>query len=329
MVCRKPLLLLSLLLAPATAAAADDVAAANVSAMGGAAAGRNADNSAVTVNPGALPLARRYDFDGHFSYGPSTDMTWSGSVVDTQTNDHVSFGVTYLGRILQLRAEDLVAGFAGRFCEPFLDDELPGWFETGVDPVNTKQIHGFTIGIATPLWDRRIGLGLSGRMDVFDSAARGTGVTGNMDVGLGFAPIPALSFGIAGRNVLPVADQSDTPTAVVGGAHVAFPPWFAATADFQWQTEQVAVAPYTIGAGLEGGVASVRARTGYRYDGTFGTHNYTWGLGLENDAGAIDYSMSIPVGGPVAPADLVQFLSVRIKAGSIKDMLDDDSEPTF
>lgn len=30
----------------------------------------------------------------------------------------------YLGRILQLRAEDLVAGFAGRFCEPFLDDEL-------------------------------------------------------------------------------------------------------------------------------------------------------------------------------------------------------------
>jgi hypothetical protein len=274
--------------------------------MGGASAAHPSDNSAITVNPGVIALESRYDIGALFGYGPTQDIGWGMSVSDSQTNEWIGFGASYYGSV---------------FDPPFRNDELPGWSPVGIDPINMKRTHTVGVGVGSALWDRRIGLGLSGYLTGYNNKYVGNGMTGNMDVGLGVRPAPWVSLGVVGRNVLPVPDQSDTPTSVRTGLRIQTPPWFAIAADLDWQTEEVAGVAYSVGTGIEGGVSQARARVGYRFDGVFQQHAATWGLGAESDAGAIEYAMVIPVGPDQGAADIVHMISIRVYAGKIRDMM--------
>lgn len=290
----------------APTALATELVGGNITAMGGAAVAHPSDNAAVTVNPGMLGITKRYDVGALFAYGPTQDLFWGLSVVDSHTNDIITFGVAY----------------AGSKANPaFRVDELPGWTPEGVTQTNYRDEHVFTVAVNKPLWDRRIGLGLSGTVSSYNHEHTGKGATGNMDIGFGIQPIEYISIGLAGENILPVANQASTPATFRAGFHAQYKEFVAGSFDFRYQTEEVYGVAYHIGAGLEGGFKGVRARIGYRWEGVFQNHGVTWGLGLENEAGAIEYAMLAPIGG--SGTDLVHTISLRVKAGGIKDMVDD------
>jgi hypothetical protein len=179
----------------------------------------------------------------------------------------------------------------------------------------------FTLAINKPLWDRRIGLGISGTVAGYDFEQSASGTTGNMDVGFGFRPVDFFSFGLAGENILPVPEQLDTPASLRGGIHMNYQDYISGGFDFRYQTEEVYGVAYHVGVGVEGGFKGVRARLGYNFDGVFETHAVTWGIGFENEAGGLEYAMLAPIDG--GGGDMVHTFSVRIKAGGIKDMVDE------
>ena len=173
----------------APTAHATELYGANIAGAGGAAVAHPADNASITVNPGMLGTTKRYDVGGAFAYGPSADLFWGVSVLDSHTNDIIAFAFAYTGT---------------QTNPTFLTDELPGWTPADVAPTNLKSEHGFTIAVNKPLWDRRIGLGISGTLIAFNREHVGSGTTGNMDVGIGFRPLEYLSVGFVGENFLPV-----------------------------------------------------------------------------------------------------------------------------
>lgn len=298
-------LMRSAFLAPALfvavgAAHATDVVSAQLAGIGGASLADPRDNSGITVNPATLSLIERYDIQGMFVGGPSGDLRWNASAVDGRTSKLLSFGLAYNGGILSTA---------------FHPSELPGWVPSDETPVNSRQIHDITFGLAAPFFDRKLSIGLNGTLSIFKGDYVGSGVTGNIDLGAATRPVEWVTVGFVARNLLPIADQADIPTALALGVRGGKEDMILAAVDAQVRTEQVVTSPWSVRAGLEGTIKFAKLRAGWDWDGDRGWHQISWGLGLGDiKIGSIDYAMQIPLtGSAFVFADVTHTVSLTIR----------------
>lgn len=281
------------------ASAEEDVAGANVLGMGGVAAAHSSDNAAITVNPGMMALTRRYDFHGHFKYGPSKGTHWAGSAVDGQTSKVLWVGVAY----------------AGDAYNPELrPGELPGWTVPGEEILNTKRFHDLTLAVSVPLVPERVALGLNGGVSFYNHERQGQGSTGNGDVGLGILATNWLSIGIAGENLLPLS--GDRTLGAIAGVRLFDAEIGAFEIDGGYH--HLDSEGLNIGVGGEKNAGLARLRVGYDVDLGLSEQHVSWGLGLVGEGGSFGYAMMLPVGpGEPTAAGLVNQFSITLAAPDV------------
>lgn len=250
--------------------------------MGGAAVADPQDNAGVTINPATVSLTERYDVQGMFIAGPDGALRWNASAVDGRTNKFMAFGLAYNGGLLS-------GGFH--------PDELPAWAPADQELVNTRQLHDITFAVSVPFLDRRLAVGVNGTLSIFKGRYVGSGVTGNLDLGVATRPIDQLQVGLVGKNILPVAGQADLPAELALGARGGLEDKIVGATDVSYQLEQRLedTSPWSASAGVEGGIKIVRLRGGWDWSGRLQEHRVAWGLGFATPIGSLDYAMQIPV----------------------------------
>lgn len=267
------------------------VAGANVTAMAGTGVASPDDNVGVTLNPGLLGLERRYDVSALFMASPGEGIGWGATAVDARTSEHVAAGIAYAG---------------DRTNPPLTDVDLPGWGVAGEEITNVQQHHDITGAIAVPVLGRRLSFGVSVAASYTDHVRQGNAWRWDGHVGAGYRLSDALSFGVAGRNLLPTAGS--LPPELLAGARVRTEA-FQAELDGGWQEG----APALLAAGVEKSLgATGRVRGGWRYEG--GVHALAFGLGFKGSGGAIEYGLSLPLDGKVRFASTTHVFSLRIAA---------------
>ncbi len=258
------------------AAAEEPALGAKSLAMGRTGAAGLHDNVALRLNPGVLPLTERYDFEGSFRFGPDGGLHWMGSAVDARTSDVVAAGV----------------GYYGNFFEPDpTNEELPGWVADGQEISNEKWVHDIVASVATPLFERRVGVGLSFAPAYHDEELNGTGWTFDMHAGIGVHPVEWLTLGVATRNVLPWGPRyGDTE---IGGGFLVDAARIDLQSDLRWRPT-IDRAPQ-IGAGAQYSVEQTKLRAGWRLDDA----QRSWvsaGIGFGEEGGSIAYGLAVPIG---------------------------------
>jgi hypothetical protein len=286
-------------------ARAADVDAANVFARGGTANAAWDDNAALTSNPGVLGLAVRYDFAGLFQYGPQGDLEWGASIADSRTTPRVAFGIAYVGGIT---------------TPPLATADLPGWKLGGevLDP--ERRDHQVNVGLAVPLLDHRLSVGVGGEVLFFDREIGGSGTTGNLDLGLGGRPLPWLGLGLAARDLVPTTDGAVRPLTLAAGA-LAIEEFGSAAFDVDYTPEYGAV---DWAAGLEGTVSYGTGRVGFRDSELTGARHFTWGIGFAGDGASLDYGMAVPVGERLPGDGLAHLISLSFAAPDLDRARPDD-----
>lgn len=303
--------LLVALLALSGDALADDHVNGGQAAQGGTIVAHPRMNASVTSSPGAIGLTDRYDVE-ILGIGGGPGWRWGASAVDTRTSKLIAFGIVYNGGITR---------------PPFLNDELPGWQFTGDEIVNRKQKHEITAGLSFVLLKRRLGLGLNGTLAILDTNFQGDRITGNLDLGIAGRPIDYLSIGFAARDILPVADQVDTPATLAFGVRGGVEEMITASFDVEARLEHVVSSPWTLRGGVEGSIEEVvRLRAGWDWNADTGIHGVGVGIGLYSfKAGAIDYGVRIPVNQPdLVFVDAQHTLSLTIYTRFLADMEPDE-----
>jgi hypothetical protein len=285
------------LLVAIPARAGDDFQGANIEALGRAAVANPTDNSTISLNPGAMALAERYDVSGWFDLGPTGDLEWGISALDSRTAP-IAFGVSWRRTVAE---------------PPITLAEMPGWVQPGVAVPNVKRTHEVTIAIAGPIDDRKFSVGVNGTVIIRHDDRGGNAVNGNADVGAAWQIDKEWAVGLAGRNLIPLKGQVGLDTGITAGVHYERKDIAAWAFDLDWQTSGQPVFPLSFRLGGEALVSAFRPRLGYRFDGATGTHWLVPGIGGENDSGAIDYALAIPLSGATRWKDLVHTFSVRVK----------------
>ena len=261
---------------------------ANSLSMGWTAVANPYDNASITVNPAMLSLEERYDLLAGASYGPHPYLGWNATLADSKTSEWVALGVSY----------------QRQYANPELTvADLPGWVPDSYVPSNERLAHDVTLAVASAVLDRKISLGVNGTFVSYEHDRHGNGVTGNIDVGLGFRPLKLLTIGFVGRNILPIEKQSGRLASFSSGIWLADPEVGALGFEIERKLEPVSnYRPYRIGAGLESAVGTARVRTGYRWDATASTHWMTGGIGASNELGGVEYGIAVPLRQPIARA---------------------------
>ena len=159
---------------------AEDPLGADALAMGSSAIALSRSNAVTAVNPGLLGLEQRYDFEGSFVYGPGKGTHWMGAAVDGRTSSAVGLGFIYSGDVYETAPRT---------------PELPGWTESGEDIENVKRFHDFTLGMAIPMFQRRLALGFNGNLSLANHDLAGKSTDGNGDVGLAARPVDGVTLG--------------------------------------------------------------------------------------------------------------------------------------
>lgn len=288
------LLLLSLigaLFTPVWAAASPDVVGADSVGMGSTSVAAFDSNAAITTNPGLLALTDRYDFSAQFGIGPG--LHWAATGMDGRTAEDFSLGFSY----------------SGDRYEPTLSvEELPGWVEPNTDVANMKRSHDLALAGSGSLADDTIAFGVGGHISLYNHDRNGKGTTGNVDAGIGYRPVEALTLGLAGNNLVPIDPLRDRPLRIAAGVRLDGKP-AALEVDGGWVQEEDGV-PVFLDAGAEARPGSARLRAGGRYYGPTGVPSVTGGIGVAGDGGAIEYGIDIPLGpdgGPIAHVVGVRF----------------------
>jgi len=279
------------------ARAGDDFQGANVEAMGRAVVANPTDNATITHNPGVMGLAERYDLGGWFDLGPTGDLEWGVSALDSRTAP-VAFGLSWRRTVAE---------------PPITLDEMPGWVQPSVTVPNVKRTHEITAAVAVPIDDHKFSVGLNGTLILRNDDRGGKTVNGDTDLGAGWQIDESWAVGLVGHNLLPVKGQADLPTGVTAGVHFEKSNIAAWAFDLDWQTSGSPVFPLSFRLGGEALANAFRPRLGYRFYGATGTHCLIPGIGGENESGAIDYSLAIPLSGATRLKDLIHTFSVRVK----------------
>ena len=264
---------------PGLAWAADPVAAANFAGQGSTLLVAHEDNAALTANPSVIALTRRYDIQAMGALGPSGGSGWGASIVDNQTSPWLALGFVYSGR----RSEPAL-----------LDRELPAYRIPGEDVSNVRRRHDMTLALSGSMLERRLAVGVSGTLQLFNNDRDGDGAVGDLDVGISGHATPWLVLGAAGRNLVPSWGGRDLPLAVGGGARV-HTNRIAVGAQAEW-LDQKADLPVNISGGLDLPLGAVpRIRGGYRYEGKGQRQWLTTGVGFVGPDGSFDFSALLPL----------------------------------
>ncbi len=291
---------LPLLLALSDAASAAEVDGANVLAMGGTANAAADDNAAVTSNPGVMGLTPRYDFAGMFRFGPNGDTEWGASVMDARTTPSVAFGLAYIGGLTSPALETA---------------ELPGYKLEDEELSLARRDHQLTAAIGVPLLDRKLSVGVSGDLLLYNRDIGGAGTSGNLNAGIGVRPVDLLVVAIAARNLVPHEGPADDPLVLGGGVRLVDEKYGILAADLDWRAYDLLDAG-ALGwaAGAQGNLGKARARLGFQVVPGSGEQRFTWGVGFASDGAALEYAMLAPVGGGVEGAGITHAASLRFAA---------------
>ena len=274
----------------ANAYALDDVPGARRSAMGGSGVAALGDDSAVTLNPAALGLVSRFDFDAQGIAGTEKLLGIGASAVDAQTGP-VALGVTY-----QLTRDE----------PELLGTDLPGWVQSGNAVSNVRRDHLLAAALSLPLLDRRLAFGVGGGVSFYNNDQGGSGTYGDLDVGFAAIPVDGFSVGIAARDLVPLATSLDTPPSFVGGAEIAGKIGaLSAEGGLSTGTDW---APILRGGG-ELAASLLRLRAGGAMVGS--TTSFAWGIGVQGASGGLEYAMTVPIGG----GPWVHAIGLRLKGG--------------
>ncbi|MBT3218078.1 MAG: hypothetical protein HN348_03225 [Proteobacteria bacterium] len=281
----------------AHAVSPEDSMDASQLATGWTAAADARNNGAITVNPGLLALEERYGFLAHLKYGPHPNFGWAASLMDSETSKHVALGLAYNRDV----------------DEPGLaTSELPGWVPEDYEISNRRTFHDVTVAVGIPLFKRRFSIGINGTLSIFEHDRLGKGTTGNMDIGLGLRPIPALTMGIIARNFLPIEPQSDRPASLLYGIRLEEPKIGGVAIELDQMLESTGGVPFEVAAGLTKAIQVARLRLGYRWDGPHEAHWVTTGVSAENEFGGIGYGVAFPVH-DFAAGQMIHQLSLNIR----------------
>ncbi|TNE91471.1 MAG: hypothetical protein EP330_05115 [Deltaproteobacteria bacterium] len=266
---------------------------ANTVATGGASTALPKDNSAITGSPGAMALVERYDGMGFGSIGPASALRYGLSAMDSRTGS-VAFGIAYR---------------RGQVNLPITDADLPGWIEPGTEPTNKEFTHDLTVALGAPIADRKLSVGVNGTFLWWKRERRGQGFSGNADLGIAAAPHELFSAALTGRNLLFMLDDEDMPLAGVLGLRVGSVDTVHGLVD----VEVAEGSGLTLRAGVDGSAGPSRMRAGYAWDGVLEQHQVSWGLGIENEAGAFEYAMRVPLtNNDRGVGGLLHTISVRV-----------------
>jgi len=276
--------------------AAEDVAGANVLGMAGVSVADVTDNAAITVNPGLMALRRRYDFHGHYAFGPVRGSHWGATAMDGQTSQVLWMGLAYSGDAYRPELET---------------SELPGWKVPDQPIANKKRNHDLTLALGVPVIRDRLSVGINGGVSLFNNDRQGKGLFGNADVGLGVMPTEWLAIGLVGENLLPLTGPRST------GAQAGIRVFKEEIGAFEIDGGYLHGDSdgISLGVGGEKTFGSARARLGYGIDLPTSDQHISWGLGLLGEGGSFEYGMQLPLG----PVDgllsgMVNQLSLHLKA---------------
>lgn len=283
----------------AAAHAADTLDSSVLLGMGRVGLASSAENAAITLNPGLLPLRVRYDFQGQFRYGPDGGMTWGASAVDGRTSPKIAGGIAYCG---------------DRSEPPLRVSELPGWAEPDAEIPNVKRHHDVALGIGVPFADRKVGFGIGANVGYFDNDRQGSGWLVDGYVGLGVHPVEPLTIGLSLRDFLPLETVEDRPLELGGGVRFDAKHGPSLEGDAIWLPDSTDDVPLTFAAGIDGGFDALGLRAGWRRDGLTGDHAVTAGLGIGSEGAALEYAVLVPLIDGLGLEDTVHQLSLRFAA---------------
>lgn len=299
-----------LLLVGATALGADVVQGANTAAMGGVGVAAPQDNAAITLNPGLIGLVERYDFHAHVRFGPTGDLQWAATALDSRTSEKFGAGFAYSG---------------DRFDPPLRQNDLPGWSLPGEELGNRRRENDFTLAFGVPVLDRRLSLGLGALLSQFNHDRDGQGSTADLHAGIGFRPVDWLTLGVGVRNFAPINSVQDRPLSWVAGGRVEAADKVALEANLWSSTDPLADSAISIAAGVEVAPSdAARFRVGVFRDGPISRTRVTAGFGLVTSrGGGLDYALLIPVAGDdFAWRTFVHQIAFRFSAP--EDLLEDE-----
>lgn len=290
-------LAIAILAHPAAALAGDDFYGANLEGMGRAAVGNPAETASLSLNPGAIALTERYDFEGIVAVGPTGGLEWTLAALDARTAP-IGFGIAWRRTIAR---------------PPITLDEMPGWIVPGEEIPNKKRSHEITVALAVPALDRSLSFGVGGTLILRNDDRGGKSTTGNVDVGGAYMIDDQWTVGVAGRNLVPLPEHPDLATGITAGVH--FREEFLASwaFDVDAQLGGDPEFPMSFRTGGELTVNAFRPRLGYRFEGLDTTHWITPGVGGENESGAIEYALAVPLIGRLRFKDLVHTFSLRVR----------------
>jgi hypothetical protein len=257
------------LFAAAPALAQDAVHTAPGDMTGRAGAAHAHDNLAITANPAALGLSRRYALGAQGGFWNGRDFRFGANAVDSLTNPGIALGLAYERSYI---TSDLP------------DDEQPGWIVSGDDPPSRRRFDHITAAFALPLLDNRLSFGVSGTLLLMNHAVLGTRTSGDVEAGIAGRPAERWSLGLAVRNILPRMLVTDTGVGLVAGTRYAWDEHTALALDVDVPLTKVDEGlPMSVRLGGEWGDTTKHFGAGYRFEGPTGQHWVSVGAGLWSD----------------------------------------------
>lgn len=289
---------------PALAVTPYDVPSGNAMATGGASAAHGHDNTALTVNPAALALYRRYGIAIMGGFFDGRDVRLGASAVDGLTTEGVSLGIAYQRSYLSM---------------PLVVQELPGWGPVDQSPSTSRRFDTISLGLGIPLIRDKLTIGAGGTVVVVGHPILGNTVTGNATVGLAARPTRRWAVGLAGRNLIPKLFPTDPATSVVLGNRVAWTENQSLLLDVEVPLDFTGSVPVIARAGGEWGDDKRVVGAGYRFVGLTSEHWITLGAGLISDSstdgrstgsrGGLHYVTELPL--HPLDADKSRWLAIR------------------
>ncbi|MCB9688604.1 MAG: hypothetical protein H6735_26435 [Alphaproteobacteria bacterium] len=277
--------------------ASDTLPSAAQVAMGRTGIASETENTALSLNPGLLGLTDRYDVEGMFRYGPDNGLGWGASVVDARTSDQLAGGLFYSG---------------DSYSPPLTIDDSPGWTIPGEEIPNRRRFHDFGLGVAFPLADRKLSLGLGALLGYYNHDRIGDGWRFDASAGVGWKPLDTLTLGLMGRGLVPWGEQDVEASTGLG---VRFHPRkFVIEGNAAWLPETTDAVPLLVAAGVEQGFGPARLRAGWNLDAPTETNALSLGLGLTGQGATLEYAAWIPVTGTTGIDATQHVLSVRLAA---------------
>ena len=268
---------------PSSAWAEEDFFEPTALGMGGAVRVLGVDSSAIRLNPAAMVGDPVYISSLSYSYYPrQKSHIFSSGAFDSRTSKFC-LGTNYSVR---------------NFEPPFEPQQDALWYPVSEDASlrDKRTFHRWELATAYAFLNRRINVGLSGKILRREYDLQENSVRFSMDAGVIFYPFKFLGIGVSTQNMIPTKD-SLYPTRFSAGLGLRLPPILRVGVDVVFDLTSAAAPLTDLHAGVEVRILNLASvRVGYYSDRKF-TENYvTWGLGVDSARIRISYAMRIEAG---------------------------------